>query len=86
MATTAPNDLESGLASANRHSKNVCVFAVIIVELELGNIQWMVLFADLMEASDDTAFDDRPKTFNRICVDCDDNVLAFSVVNDGVCG
>jgi hypothetical protein len=43
-------------ASLNRRSENVVVRVVIIAELELGNIEVKVLFADLVIAADDAAF------------------------------
>lgn len=39
------------LAPLNRRSENVVVKAVIIPELELGNIEVKVLFADVVECT-----------------------------------
>jgi hypothetical protein len=52
--------LPVALASADRRSEDVRVFAVIIAELKLGNIERHVFLADLVEAPDDPALEDRP--------------------------
>src|ERR1700674_3959345 len=38
----------------------------------------------LVEGADHAALEDRPKTLDRVCTDCADNVLTFGVVNGGV--
>lgn len=48
------------LASLNRRSENVSVFAVIIAELELSDVQRYAIFADRMQRADGAAFEDRP--------------------------
>lgn len=70
--------------SANRCFEDVRVEAVIVAELELGDVQRHVLAADLMERSDDAALDDRPETFNRLGVNCADHVLLFGMIDEGV--
>ena len=40
--------------------------------------------ANFMKCSDDAAFHDRPKAFNRICVNRTDNILALAMVNNTV--
>jgi hypothetical protein len=68
--------------TANSRSENVRVFPVVIPELELGHIERHVFAADLVERADHAALEDRPKAFNRVGVDCTDDVLALSVVDD----
>lgn len=53
------------LASRNRCAENIGVEAIIVAELELCNIQRHVFAADFVEAADDAALEDRPKSFNR---------------------
>jgi len=74
----------SGLASRNRRSEDVCVLAIIVAELELGNIQRKVLFADLVEGADAAALNQRPKTFNRVGMDRADNVVALGMIDNDV--
>jgi hypothetical protein len=62
----------SALASADRGSENVIVEPIIIAELELGNVEVQVFFANVV---DDPALDDRPEAFNRIGVNSTDDVL-----------
>jgi len=72
------------LAPLNHRSEDVRVEAVIIAELELGDIERHVFAADLVERADDTALEDRPETFNRIGVNCADDVLMCGVVDSFV--
>lgn len=72
------------LASGDRRPKNVRVFPVITAELELGNIQRHVFGADLMEAANEAALEDRPEAFNRIRVDRANNVLANAAIHGPV--
>jgi len=69
------------MTSFNRCSENVAVKAIIVPELEFRNVEWHILFADLVERADNTAFEDAPETLNRLSVDSTDNVLAFGMVN-----
>lgn len=72
------------LASIDRGSENILVMPVIVAELELGNIQVQVLFADLVEGADAAAFDQRPEAFDGLSVDRPNNVLFFVVVDGRV--
>ena len=49
------------LACFNRRAENVSVLAVIIAELELGDIERHVLAADLVERTDDAALENLQK-------------------------
>src|SRR5438445_13639056 len=71
----------NALASLNRRAENVVVEAVIVAELELRDIQVKVLFADVVEGANNPALEDAPEAFNRIRMDCTDNVLVLGVVN-----
>jgi hypothetical protein len=53
------------LAARDSRSENVCVLQVIVAELELGNMEVQVLFADLVEGPDQPRFDEGPEAFNR---------------------
>src|SRR6266446_4455806 len=70
--------------SRNRRSEDVRVLAIIVAELELGNIERKILFADFVEGADATALNQRPETFNRVGVDRADHVIAPGVINDDV--
>ena len=63
-------------ATTNRCAENVFVGAVIIPELKLRDVQRQIFTADFVEAADNTAFNQRPKTLNRIGVDRADDVLS----------
>ena len=56
------------LTFRNRRTKDICVIAIIIAELELGNIQRHVFLADLVEAPDDPALENRPEAFKIVFV------------------
>ena len=51
------------LASADRHSENVSVKSVVVSELKLRDVQRHIFGADFVEAADNPALEDRPKTF-----------------------
>jgi hypothetical protein len=57
---------------------------VIVAELELGDIEVQVLFAELVETSHDAALNQRPKALNGLGVNCADNVFLFLVINADV--
>jgi hypothetical protein len=76
--------MQMPLASRNRRSENVRVLAIVIAELELCNIEWKVLTADLVERADHTAFEDRPEALNRVGVDRADHILTGSVIDNRV--
>jgi hypothetical protein len=69
------------LASLNRCPEDVGVLPIVIPELELGDIQVQILFADLVERPDDAALQNRPKAFDGLCVDRADDVLASAIIN-----
>lgn len=72
------------LASRNRRSKDVPIEPIIVPELKLSDIQWHIFAADLMKATDDAALNDGPEAFDRLGVDCTDDILLFCMVNNGV--
>jgi len=59
---------ECPLAFLDRRAENIRVHAVVIPELELGDIEVQILFADVMECADDPALEDAPEAFNRVRV------------------
>ena len=73
------------LNSRKRRSEYVGVIAVIIAELELGDIPRKVLFADLVERADHAALNQRPEAFNRVGMDRADKVIALGVVDRVTC-
>src|SRR5437899_538455 len=77
-------DIRCLLTSLNRRSEDVCVFAVIVAELELSDIERKVLFADLVEGADAAALNQRPEAFNRVGMDRADNVIALGMIDNDV--
>jgi hypothetical protein len=71
-------------AFLNRRSKDVFIHAVVIPELEFRDIQRHVFLTDLVESADDPALEDRPEAFDGLGVDCADDVLSGSVIDNGV--
>jgi hypothetical protein len=65
--------------------QNVGVFANIITELKLRDIQGQIFAADFVEAANDAAFNNRPKAFDGFRVNYTNNVLLFGVVYNA-CG
>ena len=69
------------LALSDSGPKDIRVQSVILAELELGDIERQVLFADFVESSDHAALDQRPEALNRVRVDGADAVLTVGVVD-----
>src|SRR4051812_642531 len=44
-------------------------------------VERQIILADLVEGAHNAALDDRPKAFNRICVDSPDDVMATAMVD-----
>jgi len=74
------------LTTFNDRPENVLVKAIIIPELELRNVKWHVLGANLVERANDTAHEDTPKAFDRLSMNRTDNVLLLGMVNGGMRG
>ena len=55
--------------------------AVVVTELKLGDVQRQIFFADLVKRADNAAFENRPEAFNRVGVNCANNVLAHFMVH-----
>jgi hypothetical protein len=75
---------ETTSCALNRRSENVVVEAIIVPELKLRNVKWHVFPANLVERTDDTAFENRPETLNRLGVNSAYNILVFGMVNGRV--
>jgi hypothetical protein len=71
-------------ASPDRRSENIRVLTVVITELELGNIERHIFSAHFVECADYAALEYRPEAFNRLSVDCADDILTARMVNGGV--
>jgi hypothetical protein len=69
------------LASFDRRSEDIRVFAVIIPELEFGDIEREIFFADFVKCADHAALDERPEAFNRLSVNDASDVLANAMIN-----
>jgi len=74
----------SKLASFDRRSEDVLVLAIVIAELELGNIERHIFAAHFVERADHAALEDRPEAFDSLSVNCADDILASGVINGRV--
>jgi hypothetical protein len=68
-------------ASTNSRSEDIGIEPIVISKLKLRDLQWHIFGADLVEASDNAAFEDRPETLNRIGMNGTKNVLLFVVID-----
>src|SRR6187401_1926412 len=77
----APEAVASSCASASCYgsAEDIGVVAVVVAKLEFRDVQRHVLGADLMEAADDPALEDRPEAFNCLRMHRADNVLLGAV-------
>ena len=72
------------LTARNRRSENIIVEAVVVSELKLRDIQRQIFAADFVEATDDSALEDRPEAFNRVRVDYADDMLPDAMIDNTV--
>lgn|SRR6476646_6195125 len=75
----------SSSAPLDRRAENIVIEAVIVSELKFSNVQRQILCADFVEGTDNTAFEDRPETLNRLSVNSADDVLSLRMI-DGCVG
>src|ERR1700732_507490 len=71
-------------ASVDRRPKDIRVLAVIISELEFGNIERHIFAAHFVERADNTALEDRPETLDGLSMDSANDILSPGVVNDAM--
>jgi hypothetical protein len=71
-------------APSDCRSEDIHIAAVIIAELEFRNIQWQILFADLVESAHDAALNERPEALDRLSMDRTNDVLTITVADGGV--
>jgi len=76
--------IETLSASLDCHAENVGIFAVVIPELKLRDVQRHVFGAHLVERTDHTTLEDRPETFDRVGMDGTDHVFTSGVINGAV--
>src|ERR1700731_754162 len=72
------------LTPLNCRSEDVRVFAIVVAELKLRDVQRQILAADLVERTDHTALEDRPEALNCVGVDCTDDVLPDAVIDNAM--
>src|ERR1700731_788149 len=80
---TATSDHAS--AACYRDVENVGIMPVIVAELEFRDVERHVFLADLVEAADDPALENRPEAFDGLSVDGSDNVFPRRMI-DGFVG
>ena len=61
---TLPN-----LAFFDRRSENIAVRAVVVAELEFGDVKRKIFFADFVECTDDATLHQRPEPLNGLGMD-----------------
>lgn len=67
-------------ASCYGCSENIAVVAVIVPELKFRDVEMQILFADVVEGSNDTTLEDAPEALNRIGVDSADNIFFLGMI------
>jgi hypothetical protein len=72
------------LTPPDRRSEDICVLAIVIAELELGNIERHIFPAHFVECADYAALENRPEALNGLSMDCADDILASGMVNGSV--
>lgn len=72
------------LASPDGRSEDIRVLTIVIAELEFGDIERHIFPAHLMERADYATLKDRPEAFNRLSVNCANDILTSRMVNSRV--
>jgi hypothetical protein len=65
----------------NRDFEDVGVQAIVVPKLKLGDIEWKIFMADLMEVAHNASLAGRPEALNRVCMNRANDVLTFVVIN-----
>ncbi len=83
VSENASASLGSDRVSATTYSRaeDVGVVPIVIAKFEFRNIERQIFAADLVISPHDAALQDRPKAFNRIRVNCPNDMLADGMVN-----
>jgi hypothetical protein len=68
-------------ASLNCRSEDVRILTVVVSKLKFSDIQMQIFLADLVIGSDNAALEDRPEAFNRVGVNCANDVLANCMID-----
>jgi hypothetical protein len=71
-------------ASLDRCSEDVRILPVVIAELELGNIERHIFAAHFVERADHAALENRPESFDRLSMNCANDILTSRMVNSRV--
>lgn len=71
-------------ARLNGGVEDVRILALVIPELKLIDVQVQVFLADFMEGSDNATFDDRPKPFDSVRMNCAADILAIRMMHRAV--
>jgi hypothetical protein len=71
----------SASASRDRLAENIGFAAVVVAELELGEIQREILLADVVVSADDSAFKQRPEAFDVIGMHFAAHIFVRFVIN-----
>jgi hypothetical protein len=79
LAETDASDHAS--AACYRSIKHIRISAVVVAELKFRDVQRHIFVAHFVECADNAALEDRPEAFNRVRVNCADDVLVRFVVN-----
>lgn len=74
--------MAGGSATLERGLEDFGVLAVVVAELELGDVQRQVLGRDFVVAAHDSALEQGPEAFDGVGVDRANDVLPLAVVDD----
>jgi hypothetical protein len=70
---------EVASASCNDLPEDIWIFAIVMAELELSQVQRQILLADVVIRADDSALEQSPERFNVICVNLPANISTLGV-------
>jgi hypothetical protein len=71
-------------ASYYESAEHIVIFAMVVAERELRQVERETLAANLMVAANDTALEQCPEAFNRVGMYVPPNVFMGGVINDFV--
>src|ERR1700680_5154789 len=72
------------LASFNCCSENIRVRTIVVAKLKFRDVQRHIFLADFVERADNATLQDRPKSFNGICVNGADDILTLPMADRGM--
>jgi hypothetical protein len=69
------------LACPNGSLENIGVLSIVVPKLKFSNVQMQIFPTNFVVSPNNAALEDRPEAFNRVGVDCANDVLSNGMID-----